>query len=80
MQKSIYSHLHQALCRILQDARKKSGLTQQQLADQLKRPQSFIAKIERGERRLDVIEFLEIIETLGLKGDQVIRKLQGIKP
>jgi len=41
-----------------------AGLTQQQVADKLEKPQSFVAKYEKGERRLDVIEFLEIAKVL----------------
>ena len=46
------------------DARHAAGLTQVQLAKKLGRPQSFISKVEQGERRLDVIEFLEVARAL----------------
>ena len=46
-------------------ARKAAGLTQQALALRLKKPQSFIAKYEGGERRLDVVEFITIACALG---------------
>ena len=39
-------------------------MTQQAVADRLGKPQSFVAKYENGERRLDVVEFLEIAEVL----------------
>lgn len=45
-------------------ARKSSGLTQVGLADRLGRPQSFVSKYERGERKLDVIEFCEVCRAL----------------
>jgi len=41
-------------------ARKAAGLTQQALALRLKKPQSFVAKYEGGERRLDVVEFITV--------------------
>jgi transcriptional regulator with XRE-family HTH domain len=47
-------------------ARKSAGLTQVGLADRLGRPQSFVSKYERGERRLDVIEFCEVCRALGV--------------
>jgi transcriptional regulator with XRE-family HTH domain len=58
--KSIYSAEYKLLLELLIRARKEAGTTQQELAKQLKRPQSFVSKVERGERRLDVIEFLNI--------------------
>lgn len=46
-------------------ARRTAGLTQVELALKLRRPQSFVSKYETGERRLDVIEFLEVAAVLG---------------
>ncbi len=46
--------------------RKQSALTQQQLADKLEKPQSYIAKIEKYERKLDVMEFIEFCEALDI--------------
>jgi transcriptional regulator with XRE-family HTH domain len=42
---------------VLRTARNKAGLEQQKLAEKFSRPQSFVAKYENGERRIDVIEF-----------------------
>ena len=56
MEKSIYSAEYTLLLRKLRDARKQSGMTQQELAQKLRQTQSFISKCERGERRLDVVE------------------------
>ncbi|MHB1871972.1 MAG: helix-turn-helix domain-containing protein [Steroidobacteraceae bacterium] len=53
------------LCATLVEARKEAGISQQELARRLKRSQSFIAKIEVGERRIDVVEFIEIARALG---------------
>lgn len=46
-------------------ARKSVDLTQVELAVRLGRPQSFVSKYERGERRLDIIEFCEVCRALG---------------
>ena len=54
--KSIFSHQHRELVRKLKAARLAAGLTQLQVAKKLKRPQSFIARLESGQRRIDVIE------------------------
>lgn len=65
MKKSAYTRQNRALLEALIEARKAARLTQQQVANRLGRPQSFVAKYEGGERRLDVIEFLEIVRLLG---------------
>ena len=65
MARSLRTPGHLALLRALTDARKAAGMTQQQLADRMKRPQSFVAKVEGGERRLDVVEFAEWTIALG---------------
>ena len=46
--------------------RKYRSLTQQELADRLRRPQSYVAKVETGERRLDVVEFIEWADGVGI--------------
>jgi transcriptional regulator with XRE-family HTH domain len=56
-------------------ARKDAGLTQQRLADILHRQQSFVAKYEGGERRLDVVEFVQICRAVGVSPDRLIKKL-----
>ena len=49
----------------LASLRKQAGMTQSQLAKKLGKPQSFVAKYEGGERRLDVIEFVDVVKALG---------------
>jgi transcriptional regulator with XRE-family HTH domain len=65
MQKSLKSKEYQRLVDILVAARHSSGVRQQALAKKLGRPQSFIAKYENGERRIDVVEFVTIAHALG---------------
>lgn len=62
--KSLRSRTHRNLCAVLVEARKGAELSQEELARRLRRSQSFIAKIEVGERRLDVLEFIEIARAL----------------
>ena len=52
---------------VLAAARERAGLTQQQLAKLLRKPQSFVSNYERGQRRIDVLELLRIVKSL--KGD-----------
>jgi len=48
----------------LADARTRAGLTQSQLAKRLVKPQSFVSSYERGQRRIDVLELIMIVEAL----------------
>ncbi|ESZ02376.1 helix-turn-helix domain-containing protein [Mesorhizobium sp. C089B] len=57
--------------------RKTKGLTQKQLADKLGRPQSFVAKYEGAERRLDVIEFLDITAALDADPCEILSSLRS---
>jgi transcriptional regulator with XRE-family HTH domain len=63
--KSVHSPDQAAFCELMIGARKAAGLTQHALALRLKKPQSFVAKYEGGERRLDVLEFIAITRALG---------------
>lgn len=78
MKKSIYSEKHQKLCELITQARKDTGLTQQELADKIKRPQSFVAKYEGGERRLDLIELIEISKHINLNLQSLINSLNKV--
>jgi len=60
------------LCQALVDARIKAGLSQQQLAAKLKRHQSFVARLESGERRIDVVEFTVLARIIGFEKDEVL--------
>jgi len=73
--KSVHSAGQAAFCAAMTAARKKAGLTQHQLAAKLRRPQSFVAKYENGERRVDVIEFIEICRALDADPVKLIRGL-----
>ena len=65
MPRSVFSESYGVLLRVLIDARQKAGLRQTELADRLGKPQSFVSKIERGERRLDLVEFLIVARAIG---------------
>ena len=62
---SVYSEEYQLVINALKKARKEKGITQAQLAEALGKPQSFIAKVESGERRLDVVEFVHLARLVG---------------
>ncbi|TGN03106.1 helix-turn-helix domain-containing protein [Leptospira dzoumogneensis] len=57
MAKTIYTEEYKIFQKLLKKAREEAGLTQVDVAEALKTPQSFISKVEAGDRRIDVIEF-----------------------
>ncbi|WHZ38533.1 helix-turn-helix transcriptional regulator [Sagittula sp. MA-2] len=72
MAKTIRTDGQLALVRALVDARQNAGLSQQQLAAKLKRPQSFVARLESGERRIDVVEFTVLARVIGFDKSEVL--------
>lgn len=63
--------------RLLVEERQNAGLSQQELADRLGRPQTYVSKCERGTRRMDVVEFLEIAEVIGFDPVAFIKRLKS---
>jgi len=74
---SVYSTEYQLVIKILRDARIEKGITQTKLAEALGRPQSFIAKVENGERKLDVVEFAVMARLLGVDAGAVLGMIGG---
>ena len=77
--KSIHTEPYIYLLDLLVKLRSETGLTQSQVANRLNRPQSFVSKFERGERRLDVIEFLEVCRLLGGDPYELLRNVEAKK-
>lgn len=73
--KSLRSRRHRSLCAILIAARKAQRLSQHELAKRIKTSQTVIARIEIGERRVDVIEFMDLASALHLDPRDVISQL-----
>jgi transcriptional regulator with XRE-family HTH domain len=68
-----YKHVGAALAA----ARDRAGLTQKQLARLLRKPQSFVSNYERGQRRIDVLELLRIVEALDADPRTVFMHIVG---
>ena len=62
MGKSVYTKDYKEIINRLKQARIDAGFSQQVVADKLGKPQSYISKIESGERRLDVAEIKKFAE------------------
>ena len=75
MRPSIYNDRHQRLRASLRAARLGRCLTQAEVAEALGLPQSTISKYESGERRLDVIEFIDLCAALGVDPRDIVGRL-----
>lgn len=75
MVKTLGSKRHKALINLLIEAREKAGLTQTELAEKLGEYQSFVARLESGQRRVDVVELIRFGEALNFDPASAIRKI-----
>ncbi len=75
MKKGIYSKENQYFLDLMIQARLKMGVTQAELAKRLEKPQSFVSKYEKGERRLDVIEFVTVCKTLKVDSRKIFNRV-----
>lgn len=76
MQKSLRTPRQILLQSLLVEARKAKGLTQAELAETLNKPQSFVAKYENGERRIDVVELVDITAALGVSAADLLATIE----
>lgn len=75
MPTSIHSEKYLTFRKLLTEQRRKAGLTQADVARRLDKPQSYVSKYEQGERRLDVIEFIDVASAIGFDPAKLIKKL-----
>lgn len=61
---TLHDARYKRLVRLLKEARESRGLTQDALGRRLKKPQSYLGKIETYQRRLDVLEFFDLLEAM----------------
>ena len=85
MAKSPFSSEYEALCQALIATRRKAGLTQMDVASRLNRrgfdlSQSMISKIERLERRLDVVEFIMFARAIDADPAELTAKIECAFP
>jgi transcriptional regulator with XRE-family HTH domain len=78
MQKTLDSQRHHELIGLLIRYREDAGLTQAELAEKLGQYQSFVARLESGQRRVDVVEFLNFARVLGFDPIATLRHLANI--
>lgn len=75
MEKTLTSKTHAELVRLLIGKREAAGITQTELASTLGEYQSFVARLESGQRRVDVVEFIELARALNFDAADVIEEL-----
>jgi len=78
MKKSIHTPEYAFVLKKLVKMRKEANLTNRQLAKKLNRENSFVWRIEHGERRLDIVEFFWVCEALGQKPDIIYSELVSL--
>jgi transcriptional regulator with XRE-family HTH domain len=78
LNKTLGSKRHRALVDLVIEWREISGMTQTELAARLSEHQSFVARLESGQRRVDVVEFLELAEALGFDPAKAISGLKKL--
>ena len=74
--KTVFSKINDDLVKFLREARTKAGLTQVEAAKKLGCRQTFISKIECGERRIDVVEFVVMMRAYGTDPSHFLNKLK----
>ena len=76
MSRTLRSSRQKKLIALIIAERKAAGLTQADVAKKLRRYQSIVANIESGQRRIDIVEFLELAEAIGFDPARLIEKLK----
>ncbi len=74
--KTIYQQRYQILIDRLISARKQANLSQAETAQQLGKPQSYIAKIEGRDRKLDILEYVELCDVLKIQPSEIIKIIE----
>lgn len=70
---STHNDNYKALLAILREVRQCAAMTQEELGKKLGNTQTFVSKMERGERRIDLVEFVEICGACGAEPEDVLR-------
>jgi transcriptional regulator with XRE-family HTH domain len=76
---SFHAIVYGRLIDALVDARKSANLTQTELGERIGARQTFVSKIELGERRLDVAEFLKVSRAIGVDPHELIRRAENVR-
>lgn len=75
---NLYTAAYAAFVGKMKELRVASGLTQAEVAERVGRPQSFISKSERMERRIDVVEFIAIMKAIGADPSAALEEIDSV--
>lgn len=79
MSRTLASPLHRALVNFLIVKRKEPGLTQAEVAARLDRYQSFVATLESGQRRADVVDLIFLADAIGFDSTEAVAVLKSMR-
>ena len=77
MSKPIHSAQARRLRELLVEYRGRAGMTQADLAERIGRAQTFVSKVEKGERRIDVIELIQVLTVMRADPVEFLRDSSG---
>jgi ribosome-binding protein aMBF1 (putative translation factor) len=75
MPKSVFTKRYKIFRDELEKARRQAGMSQEQLAKQLGWDQTYVSKIERGVRRVDIVELVTICDAIGIDPARFVKRL-----
>ena len=78
--KSLHTPGYDLILTLLRETRVAAGLTQTELAARLRRPQNYVSKCELGERRIDVLEWLEFLTACESRPTTFLRRMRKVMP
>jgi len=73
--KTIYSACHKTLIKLFKTERQRAGIRQAVLAKQMKKQQNWISRLEKGDRRIDVCQFLQLADLIGFDAVDALRTI-----
>lgn len=76
LEKTLATARHRHLIALLIEARERAGLTQTQLAEAIGEYQSFVARLESGQRRVDVVELIHLAEVLECDPIDIVNRVK----
>lgn len=77
---TIHRDEYKTLIRLIVEERLKAGLAQREVARRIKLPQATLWTIEKGDRRLDALEFLNLSVAIGFNAGELLEEVKRLHP